>query len=313
MSDWIDCDGLLQQPVEELSPATGCPSVKPEHEFVKIMVQISMRHTALMNSKQPSLEQGCGPVNARKENPGSCTSSTIQNRRVVRITQTFQPSVAKPPICDDHATSGDVLADESSENTPVLISDPFHPYATNLFASLFCRHTDENLVSFSSNFGFVNLNLPVELFPTGSNHSPAKLVEHRPSGLVAPQAQGSLQSQGTDSALLIGNPPNRPEPEAQADFASFKDRSNCDANVPMAASASQQASRCLPDLLMTAAGTSDPVWPAQADQIIAASLLRSELMFEFEQSFRISFRDLSILEFSGAKWTPLSRAKFVDN
>ena len=53
MADRIDCDGLLQQPVEELPPAAGCSSVKPEGEFIKIMIQIPMRYAALMDPKQP--------------------------------------------------------------------------------------------------------------------------------------------------------------------------------------------------------------------------------------------------------------------
>src|ERR1035441_4178358 len=103
MADRIDCDGLLQQPVEELPPAAGCPSVKSEHEFIKIMVQIPMRYTALMDPEQPPLEQGRDPVNAGKVYQRGCTPSAIQDRRIVCVAQTLQTSIAKPPICDDHA------------------------------------------------------------------------------------------------------------------------------------------------------------------------------------------------------------------
>lgn len=284
MADRIDCDGLLQQPVEELPPAAGCSSVKPEGEFIKIMIQIPMRYAALMDPKQPPLEQGRDPVNAGKVHQRGGAPPAIQDRGIMLVAQPLQTPIAQPPICDDHAAPDNVLADESSENPSTGISDSFHPYATDLAASLFCRHTDENLVSFSANFGFVDLDLAVELFPTGSNHCPTKLVEHRPSSLIASQAQGSLQSQSTDSALLIGNPPDRTEPEPQANFASFKDRTGRNSDIPMAASTSQQTPRGLPDLLMTASWALDSVRPAEAEQVFAASLFRSEPVFEFEQS-----------------------------
>jgi hypothetical protein len=288
MADRIDCDGLLQQPVEELSPTAGCPSVKPEHEFIKIMAQIPMRYAALMDPKQPPLEQGRNPVNAGKVHHRGLAPLAIQDRRIMLVAQPLQSSIPLSPICDDHATSDDVLTDESSENSSAVVSDSFHPYSANLFASLFCRHTDENLVSFSANFGFVDLNFAVELLPTRSNHSPAQLVKHRPGSLVASQAQGSLQSQSADSALLIGDPPNGPEPEAQADLASFKDCARRDSDVPVTASTPQQAPRGLPNLTMPASWALDPFRPAETDQIFAASLFRSESMFEFEQSRGIS-------------------------
>lgn len=123
MASMIDRDGLLQQPVEELSPAAGCPSVKPEHELIKIMIQIPMRYTALMDPEQPPLKQGRGSVNTGEVHQRGCTSPAIQDRRAVCVAQTLQTPIAKPAIGDDHAAPGDVLADEFSEHSSARISD----------------------------------------------------------------------------------------------------------------------------------------------------------------------------------------------
>lgn len=287
MANGINCDGLLQQPMEELSSTASCPPVKPECEFIKIMVQIPMRYTALMDPEQPPLEQGCDPVNAGKVYQRGCAPSAIQDIRIVFVAQPLQTSIPLSPICDDHAAPSDVLAHESSENPSAGISDSFKAYPANLRPSFFRRDTDENLVSFSADFSFVNLNPTIELLPAWSDHSPAQLVEHGPSSFVASQAQSSLKSERADPALLIGDPPNRPEPEAQADLAPFEDCASRDSDIPMAASTPQQAPRGLPNLSMTASRALDSFRPAKAEQICAASRFRLESLFEFEQSRRI--------------------------
>jgi hypothetical protein len=284
MTDRIDCDGLLQQPVEELSPTAGCPSVKPEHEFIKIMVQIPMRYAALMDSQQPSLEQGGDPVNTGKVHQRRCSSPAIQNRGIMLVAQPLQTSIPLSSICDDHAAPSDVRAHESSEDPSAGIGDPLQSYPADLPAAFFCCDTDENLVPSSAKFGLIDLNPTVELLTPGPDHSTAQFMEHGPSSFVASQTKCSLKSERADSALLIGDPPNRPKPEAQADLATFKDRADRDPDVLMAAPATQQAPRGLPNLPMAAPWALDAFGPAEAQQIFAASLFRSESVFEFEQS-----------------------------
>ena len=305
MADWIDCDGLFQQPMEELSSAAGCPSVKSEHEFIKIMIQIPMRYTALMDPKQPPLEQGCDPVNAGKVHERGRTPPAIQDRGIMLVAQALQTSIPLSPICDDHAAPSDVRAHESSENPAAGIGDPLKSYSADLLAAFFRCDTDENLVPSSAELGLIDFNPAVELLTPGPNHSTAQFMEHGPSSFVASQTQGSLKSERADSALLIGDPPSRPKPEAQADLASFKDCADRDPNVLMAASAAQQASRGLPNLSMTAPRALDAIRPAEAEQIFAASLFRSESVFEFEQSRGIPLGDMGLLGFSGASWIRL--------
>ena len=288
MGNRIDQDCLLQQPVEKLSPTDRGPSVKPKNEFIKIMVQIPMSYTALMDPKQPPFEQGCDPVNAGKIHQRGCASFAIQDRGIMLVTQSLQTSISLPSIGDDHTTPSDMRAHESSKNPSFGIGDSLKSYSTNLLATFFRCDTDENLMSLSADFSFVNLHPSGELFSAWPDHSPAQLVEHGPRGFVASQAQGSLKSERTDPALLIGDPPDRSEPEAQADLAPFKDCAHCNPDVPMAASTSQQTACGFPDLLMVTSRAVDAFGPAEAEQIFAASMFRSESVFEFEQSRGIS-------------------------
>ena len=50
--------------------------------------------------------------------------------------------------------------------------------------------------------GLVDLDLPGEPIPPWAHHGPAQLVQPRPGGLLAPQAQDLLQAQGAGPGLL---------------------------------------------------------------------------------------------------------------
>jgi hypothetical protein len=63
--------------------------------------------------------------------------------------------------------------------------------------------------------GLVNLNTPLQAFAVRPHHGAAKPVQHRPSGLVASQAQHPLQTKGADALLLIGQIPSAGQPHTQ--------------------------------------------------------------------------------------------------
>ena len=53
----IDCDGLLEQPVEQLAPAARFAPVEAEDELVEIGIQMLQADRALVSRHEPALEQ----------------------------------------------------------------------------------------------------------------------------------------------------------------------------------------------------------------------------------------------------------------
>ena len=56
VSSWYRADrnGLLYESVEQLATGTRCPTVKPEREFVEIVVQMRKMNATLICSQQPA-------------------------------------------------------------------------------------------------------------------------------------------------------------------------------------------------------------------------------------------------------------------
>ena len=74
-------DGLLHETIEQFAAVPRPPTVEPEGELVEVVVEMRVRHGALMGAKQPALEQGgywwtCGI--------SSMASSAFPRRKVMR-------------------------------------------------------------------------------------------------------------------------------------------------------------------------------------------------------------------------------------
>jgi hypothetical protein len=133
------------------------------------------------------------------------------------------------------------------------------------------------------------------LLPLWTDHRPAQLVQHCPGRMVASQTQHPLESQGTDTALLIRHPPDRSEPEAQRKLAVFENGPSGEGNVPVAVPALPQIPAGSPSLGMMAPGALKALRPAQPEQIAPTGFFGAEPMLEFEESPWIAFRHKRIL------------------
>lgn len=54
---------MHQQPVEQQAAGTRCAAVRTEGEFVKVVVQVLLPHSALVGSQQSALEQRSHSMN----------------------------------------------------------------------------------------------------------------------------------------------------------------------------------------------------------------------------------------------------------
>ena len=60
----LDCERLLDQPVEEKSPCLGFAPVEPKGELIEVVVELLELDAALMRADQPPLEQRSDEVDA---------------------------------------------------------------------------------------------------------------------------------------------------------------------------------------------------------------------------------------------------------
>ncbi len=89
------------------------------------------------------------------------------------------------------------------------------------------------------------LSSPVAAWP---DHGPPQLAQDRPSRFVAAQTQNTLQSQGADAALLIGDEPHRSKQTLQGQVAVQEDGAGNDRYFVPATAAEPAISPNLPSL-----------------------------------------------------------------
>src|SRR5580704_8644466 len=77
----------------------------------------------------------------------------------------------------------------------------------------------------------VHLDDAIQPVPTRTNHSPAQFMQHRPGGLIAAQAENTLQAQSTDAILLAGDLPHGAEPDRQGQVTVLKNGSRGDRHL----------------------------------------------------------------------------------
>jgi hypothetical protein len=64
----------------------------------------------------------------------------------------------------------------------------------------------------ASDIRFVNLDFSNQLGATWPDHRLAKLVQHRPGSLLAPESQHALKTKYTDPEFLVGGVPGSGKP-----------------------------------------------------------------------------------------------------
>jgi len=101
------------------------------------------------------------------------------------------------------------------------VGDPSHPHPAGTAVVAFHGDQDQRLAVCSAPAlagfhaayeRFIDLDHPVEQVPSETNHRPAQLVQPRPRGLIAAQAEHALQTERADALLLVDHVPHRREP-----------------------------------------------------------------------------------------------------
>src|SRR5579875_1550114 len=209
-----------------------------------------------------------------------------------------QPQVGRQAVGSDGAARLDSLSDKPVQAGARQIGDAAQPDAANAFPILLSGHDNQGFFFRSSStntgfltapVGFVHFNhthQPVAAWP---DPGPTQLVQDRARGFVAAQTQRTLQSQGADAVLLVGDIPHGSKPSPQQQVAVLKDGARRDRYFIPATPAPPAIPPNLPSLSSLAPGTSPTARPAQPCKVFSTGLFIVKASFQFHQSPRIIF------------------------
>src|SRR5713226_1578131 len=244
-----------------------------------------MLNAALMSAEQPPLEKRCDVVDAWHHHVGRIGPGA-DDGDLMLVAGCDQPGISAPSVGVDHNTRHYGGLNEGQEAGAGYISDAAKTNPADALAILFGCYRDNGLgfgipaaLAFldAADIGLVHLHCSAERVPSGADHRPAQLVQPCPGGLVAAEAENTLQPQGADAIFLVGDIPHRHEPHPQRLAGVLKDRPRRQRRLPLAATAVQQRPRRHPRLAGPPAMRAyEPARPAQAPDIFAACSIAAE-------------------------------------
>ena len=121
--------------------------------------------------------------------------------------------------------------------------------------------------------GFVHLDRPGQTVPARPDHRTSKLVQLRPCGSIAAQAEDSLQSQRAGAVLLADDPPDSSEPGHQRRARILEERAGGHRRLVPTAPAHPEPPPGAPRLSSLAGGTHESVRPPESREVVAARFL----------------------------------------
>src|SRR3989442_2054369 len=127
--------------------------------------------------------------------------------------------------------------------------------------------------------GFVHFDATAELIPARSHHSSAQLVQNRPSGLIAAQAQDTLQAQRAGPILLTGHLPDGSAPKPQWQMAILENGAGGHRCLVTTSCAYQPPSLRWPSLSSATAGAHKSFRPAEERPVCPAPFPRGKQRF----------------------------------
>lgn len=294
---WFNRHCLLEQAVEQLSPVSRQSPVEAEREFIQVIVEVLPGDPPLVNAQEPPFQQGGNTVDSRQKSRGGLATAAYHAGEM-DLPQAFQPGIGGPPIGDDEGSRNHGLLDKGCQALRRGVGDLLHSNPTDPRSFDLRRDRDQGFgahVSFASallhttNEDLVYLDVAAQPLPTGTDHGPPQLVQAGPGRSVTAQAEGALQPHGTYAALLVGDPPDDPEPHPQGQMAAVEDRPGRHRHHRITALTLEEAVLQGPGPSVAAVRAAESLGPSQPDQIGPAGFLGAESVFEFQECSGIVF------------------------
>ena len=210
------------------------------------------------------------------------------------IAQPRQSLVGFPSIGMHRSARDHRRLDKTQEVLGRTIGNSRHANASDASTVLLRRDDDQRLggaapsfVSGTTDLGFVHFDPSVDLIPTGADHGPTEFMQNRPRGLIAAQAQDTLQPQRAGSVLLAGHLPDRSTPQPQRQTAILENGPGSHCGLMTTASTDPSPSLRRPGLPSATLGTGKSFRPPQCRQVSAALLIGGKTLFHFQKRLRI--------------------------
>ena len=227
--------------------------------------------------------------------------AAADHRDLMAVAGGRQPGVASPAVGVNCRPRLHGFLQEGQQALGGDVLDAPKADAPDAAPALFSRHRDDGLtldrtapLAFfrAAHIGFVGLDLAGKVVAAGPHHGPPQLVQPGPGGLVAAEAEGTLQPQGAHPVLLAGHEPNRQEPCPQRLAGPFEYRAGGYRGLPAACPAPQPATGHCPRLAdnptVWAAKTGRPAEPA--DIGAASNLIPKPLVQCLEGAWVVNAR-----------------------
>ncbi len=286
---------LLHEAVKQLPSRARSSSIKPKSVLVKVVFNMRRFHSALVNSKQPALEQ-CG--NTVNFGQNILTNYSFLSDDLMPISQFRQSAVSFPAICLDCASGFNTINNSSLQTGARGIWNTPKPDSSNFIAFFdLCHHNYQYFTccstptlswSFSPNITFIYLNRTREPVSPRAHHSAPKLVQPGPSYTITAKSQGPLHPKSIRPIFLAGYIPNGTKPKFQWLFRILKNCAGHNINLHSATGAlKQKMSFNWPSFSMSTFWAFKAFRPTKLKQIFPACFFSRKPFFKFEQGFRV--------------------------
>src|ERR1700723_683126 len=206
-----------------------------------------------------------------------------------------QSHVGGQTVGSDRAFWSDGLSDEPVQSGLGQVRDRTQADAANAFSiflggddnqSLDLRPPADCASLLPTPVSLVHLDGAIQPVPTRTNHSPAQFMQHRPGGLIAAQAENTLQAQSTDAILLAGDLPHGEEPDRQGQVTVLKNGSRGDRLLMTATAARPPIPPNRPSIGSRAPRAHPSSGPPQSCEVFGAGILAAKPPFQLQQGLR---------------------------
>lgn len=208
-------------------------TIEAERKLVQVMVKLTPRNPALVGAKGPSFQQGSDPVDSGQHHGGVLGRKILENGPLVAIAMRDERLVRMSAVGDEFGTGLNIFAYKADDVVLGVIRNSLESDPSDRLASDFRGDSDERLLSFEmrlfprpSELSLVYFDFPGKPFAFRPHHCSAQFVQTHPSRFITTQTKQPLETERSDAALLVGDPPGSPEPSTQGQAAVLKNRAN---------------------------------------------------------------------------------------
>lgn len=284
----VDLDGLFQETVEKQTAGLGRTTVEAKGEFIEIVLEVGIADSAVVGPEPPSLQKRGDSVNSRHGHMGG-QATCSQTLGTVLVSRTGEGNVPGPSVRVDDSALDHGSLDKRNEALRRSVLDTCHADTASTSTSNFGRDgyedaicaTSSDFLALTAQKGLIDLYGTAQPLSTWAHHGPTEFVQPRPGRFVAPEAQDSLQAKGANAVLLVGEIPDRLEPDPERFAGPLEERPRRARCLTLALGAANEPTLRFPSSQAPASRALESIWPSDPTQERIAGRLRREPLIEF--------------------------------